>query len=99
MAGRLHQIRGQMRCPECKSLNEDSAGACSTCGLILLKPAPAQPVQKRRSEDFAGQKRRAADKESEVPCQFCGGKIAANAIRCRHCSEIVNEEYYRQRAH
>ena len=80
-----------MHCPECKALNEAGAAACASCGLLLLNAAP-----KRRAEDFAGQKRRAAD--TDHPCQFCGGSIAANAIRCRHCSEIVNDEYYRERA-
>ncbi|HVS32341.1 MAG TPA: hypothetical protein VMS98_12930 [Thermoanaerobaculia bacterium] len=54
-------------------------------------------MPKRRSEDYAGQKRRSADKESAI-CRFCEGEIAATAIRCMHCSEIVNDEYYRQRA-
>ena len=85
-----------MRCPECKTLNENGAAACSSCGLLLLNAQPATQ-QKRRAEDFAGQKRRSADRDA-AQCQFCGGGIAANAIRCRHCSEIVNEDYYRQRA-
>ena len=80
-----------MRCPECKALNEAGAAACVSCGLLLLNAAP-----KRRSEDFAGQKRRAAD--TDQPCKFCGGSIPGNAIRCRHCSEIVNDDYYRERA-
>jgi hypothetical protein len=94
-----------MRCPECNSLIEPSAAACGTCGLLLiLKSTPsadvpigAAPVQKRRAEDMANQKRRTADREMAA-CKFCGGEIAANAIRCRHCSEIVNDEYYRERA-
>lgn len=96
-----------MHCPECKSLIEPNAAACDSCGLILL--TVAQPAEspalaaipealKRRAEDYAGQKRRAADTES-VRCQFCDGTISAKAIRCLHCSEIVNEEYYRERAH
>jgi len=96
-----------MHCPECKSLIEPNAAACNNCGLILVKVAqPAAPVAfaavsaapQRRAEDFAGQKRRAADTES-VRCQFCDGTISAKAFRCLHCSEIVNEEYYRERAH
>jgi hypothetical protein len=96
-----------MHCPECKSLVEPNAAACHSCGLILVKLAqPAATAAlaavaeapKRRSEDYAGQKRRAADTES-VRCQFCDGTISAKAIRCLHCSEIVNEEYYRERAH
>jgi hypothetical protein len=96
-----------MHCPECKSLNEPNAAACKSCGLILLKPASqsaavpilaAQPeAPKRRAEDYAGQRRRTSD--SNVPCQFCGGEISSKAIRCRHCSEIVNEDYYRERSH
>ena len=96
-----------MHCPECKSLIEPDAAACNSCGLILLKVAqPAAPAAfaaipeapKRRAEDYAGQKRRSKDTES-VRCQFCDGTISAKAIRCLHCSEIVNEEYYRERAH
>jgi len=89
-----------MRCPECNSLNEPSAAACGTCGLLLiLKSTPSPEVQapKRRAEDMANQKRRSNDREM-VACKFCGGEIASNAIRCRHCSEIVNDDYYRQRA-
>src|SRR5260370_42220839 len=83
-----------MRCPECHVLNEAGATACSSCGLLLLK-VPEEP--RRRAEDFANQKRRAADK-SLIHCQYCSGEIAANAIRCRHCSEIVNDDFYRARA-
>lgn len=102
-----------MRCPECHTNNEASAAACVTCGLLLIKLQPEakrraedQPVQKRRAadrelkrraEDFAGQKRRAADLD-RISCQFCGGDIAAKSIRCKHCGEIVNEQYYRDRA-
>lgn len=103
-----------MRCPECHTLNEAAATACGTCGLLLLSLAPAEAgrraedqavqkrratdlEQKRRAEDFAGQKRRSVDQES-VNCQFCSGTIAMRAIRCKHCGEIVNEQYYRDRA-
>lgn len=95
-----------MRCPQCKAVNEANAAVCKSCGLILLTPveqpgvltikAEAEGAPKRRAEDYAGQRRRASD--SNINCQFCGGEIAAKAIRCRHCSEIVNEEYYRERA-
>ena len=99
-----------MQCPECKSLNEADAAACRSCGLLLLKTAPQAPADalgvpllapvpvapKRRAEDYAGQRRRSND--STVPCQFCGGEISSKAIRCRHCSEIVNEDYYRERS-
>ena len=81
-----------MRCPECHANNEAGAAACATCGLLLFKTQP-----KRRAEDFAVQKRRESDKENAV-CQYCGGEIASNAIRCLHCSEIVNDQFYRERA-
>src|SRR5437588_4566178 len=81
-----------MRCPECNALNQPDAAACTNCGLLLFKAVP-----KRRAEDFAGQRRRAADNDHNE-CQYCGGEIAANAIRCRHCSEIVNDLSYRERA-
>ena len=82
----------RMRCPECKALNEAGAAACSTCGLLLLNATP-----KRRADDQVQQKRR-SDDQTLTACRFCGGQIALTAIRCRHCSEILNEEYYRERA-
>jgi hypothetical protein len=81
-----------MRCPECNVLNEAEAAACSSCGLLLINTAP-----KRRAEDLAVQRRRSSDQESAL-CRFCGGAIAADAIRCRHCSEVVDEEFFRERA-
>lgn len=81
-----------MRCPECKSLNDASAAACMTCGLILLNAAP-----KRRAEDGSSQRRRAAD-QSATTCQFCNGEVPAGAVRCRHCSEVINDDFYRERA-
>jgi hypothetical protein len=95
-----------MRCPECHVVVETTAGSCQTCGLLLFKTAKAlemnlvQPIPAsaptRRAEDRASWKRRANDQL--VPCQFCNGEIPKTAIRCKHCSEIVNEEFYRQRA-
>lgn len=82
-----------MRCPECHATNEAGAAACTNCGLLLLNVAP----KKRRAEDFAVQRRRASDQE-ETKCRFCGGSIAANAIRCMHCSEVLDEDFYRERA-
>jgi hypothetical protein len=82
-----------MHCPECHVLNEADAAACTSCGLLLLNIAP----KKRRSEDFAVQRRRAADQE-DATCRFCGGTIATNAIRCKHCSEVLDEDFYRERA-
>ena len=82
-----------MHCPECHALNEAGAAACTSCGLLLLNIAP----KKRRAEDFAVQRRRAADQE-DATCRFCGGTIAANAIRCKHCSEVLDEDFYRERA-
>ncbi len=80
-----------MRCPECNTPFEANATACSRCGLLLLKLAPH-----RRAEDLGINKRRAADQMA--PCKFCGSEIPASAIRCRQCSEIVNDEFYRERA-
>lgn len=82
-----------MRCPECHALNEAGAAACTSCGLLLLNAA--QP--KRRAEDFAVQRRRAADQE-DAKCRFCGGSIAPKAIRCMHCSEVLDEDFFRDRA-
>jgi predicted nucleic acid-binding Zn ribbon protein len=81
-----------MRCPECKALNEADVVACSSCGLLLLNAAP-----KRRAEDLAVKKRRASDLESSE-CRFCGGAVSPKAIRCKHCSEVLDEDFYRERA-
>src|SRR5258707_11821805 len=80
-----------MRCPECHTQYEPNAAACSHCGLLLLNLAPHS-----RSEDFATKKRRAADQMA--PCKFCGSEIPMKAVRCRQCSEIVNDDFYRERA-
>ncbi|HJT17706.1 MAG TPA: TFIIB-type zinc ribbon-containing protein [Thermoanaerobaculia bacterium] len=82
-----------MNCPECHASYEAGATVCTNCGLILLS---AQEPPKRRAEDFASQRRRAADQVTS--CQFCHGEISGKAIRCKHCGEIVNEDYYRDRA-
>jgi hypothetical protein len=87
-----------MHCPECHSLNEHDAAACTNCGLILIhSEAAAEETPKRRAEDYAGQRRRASDR-SEHKCRFCGGDIAPSAVRCQHCSEIIDDDYYRERA-
>ena len=80
-----------MRCPECNALNEADTGACSTCGLLLITAPP-----KRRAEDLAVQRRRATDEQTE--CSFCTGTITKKAVRCKHCGEVVDEEFYRERA-
>ncbi len=96
-----------MRCPECKAPNEPDAAVCHSCGLILLKAtgqpaaqailaaAPAAP--RRRAEDLAGERRRKSDYDT-AQCQYCDGTVGTKAVRCKHCGEILNEDYYRERA-
>ncbi|MEA2165952.1 MAG: hypothetical protein QOK37_4079 [Thermoanaerobaculia bacterium] len=91
MAARLQLLRTTMRCPECNRPFEPGAASCANCGLLLLNLAPH-----RRGEDLATKKRRAADQLA--PCKFCGSEIPLNAIRCKQCSEIVNDDFYRERA-
>ncbi|HYO78664.1 MAG TPA: hypothetical protein VE010_19545, partial [Thermoanaerobaculia bacterium] len=43
-------------------------------------------------------KRRASDADTAT-CQFCSGAVPPNAIRCKHCSEVLDENFYRERAH
>jgi hypothetical protein len=81
-----------MRCPECRTLNEADTAACTGCGLLLLNAAP-----KRRAEDLAVKRRRASDADT-AECRFCGGAIPQKAVRCRHCSEVVDEDFFRERA-
>lgn len=81
-----------MHCPECHSLNDTLNGSCPACGLLLVNMKP-----KRRADDLASQKRR-KDDQGSASCPFCGGAIESAAVRCVHCSEIVNDDYYRARA-
>lgn len=86
-----------MRCPSCNALNESGATACITCGLLLLKIEPPrrrvadQVVQKRRADDQAEKKRRTAD--SLAQCPYCKGEVSPEAVYCKHCQAILNEEY------
>lgn len=70
-------------------------------------PIVAEPPKKRRAEDFAVQRRRASDMERRhrretdgetTQCQFCNGTVVSKAIRCKHCSEVLDEDFYRERA-
>lgn len=81
-----------MRCPSCHTNNAPDAQACEQCGLLLL---PSQ-IPKRRKDDVENAGRRAEDRETR-PCPLCHGPIDLDAVRCRHCSEIVDENYRRQR--
>ena len=81
-----------MRCPECSALNEAGAAACMSCGLLLLNVQP-----KRRAEDLAVQRRRSSDQETAT-CRFCEGAVPPKAVRCQHCSEVLDEDFYRERA-
>ena len=81
-----------MHCPECHTLNDTLNGACPACGLLLINLKP-----KRRAEDLAANKRRKDDRETAT-CPYCQGEIPHDAVRCKHCSEIVDDDYYRARA-
>lgn len=96
-----------MHCPECHSLNEAGSSACGSCGLLLIAVKPPESSQvisfqaeegpKRRADDLAHGRRRAADK-AHANCRYCKGEIATDAIRCVHCSEIVDEDFFRDRS-
>ena len=81
-----------MHCPECHSLNDTLNGACPECGLLLLNFKP-----QRRAEDLATRKRRKDDRDAAT-CPYCAGAIPLTAVRCKHCSEIVDDDFYRARA-
>ncbi len=82
-----------MRCPECQLLHEPAETACRQCGLIFT----ALPLLRRREEDRSHQKRRAADADI-AECPVCGGSVPKSAIRCRHCSEILDPGYLARKA-
>jgi hypothetical protein len=54
-------------------------------------------VQRRRASDIERRNRREADGDT-VQCQFCNGTVVSRAVRCKHCSEILNDDFYRERA-
>jgi hypothetical protein len=80
-----------MRCPECHAPSEPGATACTNCGLLLLNVVEAargrlrQPAPPRSDHE-------------DAKCRFCGGSIAPKSIRCMHCSEVLDEDFYRERA-
>jgi hypothetical protein len=96
MAARLH-LNGAvnpmpLRCPECSTVAREDQTACAACGLLFLHKDPP-PL--RRKDDFAQQGRRAADR-SMTECPYCVGRIERKAVSCRHCGQIVNEEFRRE---
>lgn len=94
--------RGEMHCPECNTLVQDGAASCTSCGLLFVRAQTGEillnlslEAPKRRAED---QNRKRRKNDTSARCQFCGGEISSKAVRCRHCSEVVNEDFYRERA-
>ncbi|MGH9459219.1 MAG: hypothetical protein ACRD2J_16410 [Thermoanaerobaculia bacterium] len=81
----------ELRCPECHTLHSAAEIACRKCGLLFLHQEP--PL--RRKEDLVSQGRRARDKDL-VDCRFCLGTIERTAVRCRHCGQIVDEDFRRE---
>jgi hypothetical protein len=90
-------------CPSCGLL---LIAAAPPAGVLpLVSKAPDAP--KRRAEDLAVQRRRATDAERRhrretdgetIQCQFCNGTVVSKAVRCKHCSEVLDEDFYRERA-
>lgn len=80
-----------IRCPECQIQNAAGSTACSECGLLFLHlDAP-----KRRADDFVRSGRREADRNL-TDCPFCLAKIEREAVRCRHCGQIVDEVFRKE---
>lgn len=80
-----------LRCPECQTVNDEVETACLSCGLLFLHKDPP-PL--RRKDDFAERGRRASDRDL-TDCPYCLSRIEKKAVRCRHCGQIVNEEFRR----
>jgi hypothetical protein len=54
-------------------------------------------VQRRRASDAERRHRRASDEET-AQCQFCNGTVSSKVVRCKHCGEVLSEDFYRERA-
>ena len=80
--------------------------------IVHAEPVPIvsatipEAAPRRRSEDLAVQHRRATDggrtrrtnDADTAECQFCNGAVRPKSVRCKHCGEILNEDFYRERA-
>jgi len=82
-----------MHCLECNAVRQPDAKACAACGLLFVN----LPDPHRRTEDQVRQKRRASDVEL-TECRACSGSVPVTAIRCRHCSEIIDPGYLARKA-
>jgi hypothetical protein len=102
-----------MWCPQCKALNETDSAACTNCGLLLITAPPPSDIiitsetPLRRSDDlatpgrrfgFSERRRRRVTDADTAQCQFCNGAVPPRVVRCKHCGEVLDEEFYRERA-
>jgi phage FluMu protein Com len=92
----------------------DAAACSSCGLLMINTPPPtlgvlpliADAPPKRRAEDLAVQRRRASDAdrrrraadEDTAQCRFCNGAVPEKVVRCKHCGEVLDEDFYRERA-
>ncbi len=81
-----------LRCPECQTVNDEAETACLSCGLLFLHKDPP-PL--RRKDDLGARGRRASD-ATLTDCPYCLAQIERKAVSCRHCGQIVNEDFRRE---
>lgn len=73
-------------------------GVLTLIGLSnMRRRAEDLAIQRRRASDGDRRSRRAVDADTEQ-CQFCNGAVPPRAVRCKHCGEILSEDFYRERA-
>jgi hypothetical protein len=79
------------RCPKCTGVVEIPAGASGE--EEILEPEIADPLRGFNDDELEVEpppSRPAAD-ESRRPCPMCGEMIAAKAVKCRFCGEILDK--------
>lgn len=98
----------RVACPSCgRSLKAPPAAAgrsarCPACGsgVPIPPPPPFDPLSALSDDDAAAPGRISIDAlraDSSRPCPYCFEPIQADALKCKHCGEILDARLQKQR--
>ena len=85
--------KGPTRCPVCQTVDTPlytgTTYVCRKCGADLTqKPATAPAKTRAAATESAESPRKKPTKQ----CPYCGGVLAAQALRCRYCGSALTRE-------